>query len=138
MFGRRRSENLIDTAEMQGFFERLGRFNQEQLLSMRAAWQTTSREAHEDAWTTVRAVAATSGLSTEIERVRKKALAWTTKNSNTIPYQLNNDRMWQQIKMEAAEAIVDAALAVALGDRLDAQSHDILIEPWLRATEQQG
>jgi hypothetical protein len=73
MFGRRRSENLIDTAEMQGFFERLGRFNQEQLLSMRAAWQTTSREAHEDAWTTVRAVAATSGLSTEIERVRKKA-----------------------------------------------------------------
>jgi hypothetical protein len=46
--------------------------------------------------------------------------------------------MWQQIKMEAAEAIVDAALAVALGDRLDAQSHDILIEPWLRATEQQG
>jgi hypothetical protein len=38
-----------------------------------------------------------------------------------------------QIKMEGGEAIVDAALAVALGSRLDEASRSVLIEPWLRA-----
>jgi hypothetical protein len=36
--------------------------------------------------------------------------------------------------MEASEAIVDAALAVALAARLDERAHDSLMGPWLRAT----
>ena len=135
MWGRRRGVSLVDTEAMEAFFEQLDRLNKEQLLSMSAAWRSTIRQIHEDAWTSVRAAGAVQGLGPEIERVRRKALAWTTRNSNAIPYQLNNDRMWQQIKMEASEAIVDAALAVALGTRLGAESHNILIEPWLRATE---
>jgi hypothetical protein len=40
-----------------------------------------------------------------------------------------------ETKIEAGEAIVDAALAVALGSRLDADCRNVLIGPWLRATE---
>jgi hypothetical protein len=137
MWGRRRGVNLIDTAEMDAFFARLDHLNQEQLLSLSAAWRSMSSSEHEDAWTAVRAVGARDGLTKEVERVRKKALAWSTRGSDAFPYSINTEIAWSQSKMEAGEAIVDAALAVALGGHLDPQIHDVLIEPWLRATEPQ-
>jgi hypothetical protein len=128
--------DLADTEEMDAFFAQLARLNQAQLMSLRAAWRSTSHETHEDAWTTVRAIGARDGLAKEIDRVRDRALAWATRGSNAVPYyQVNDDSTWQQVKMEAGEAIVDAALAVALGGRLDAATRNVLIGPWLQATE---
>ena len=48
---------------------------------------------------------------------------------------ISDDVTWMETKIEAGEAIVDAALAVALGSRLDADCRSLLIGPWLRATE---
>ena len=138
MFGRRKGPNLVDTDELDAFFDQLDHLNEGQLLGLRAAWRSTSREAHEEAWTAVRAVGARDGLSKEIDRVRNRALAWASRGSNTIPYRISNDITWQQIKNDAGEAIVDAALAMALGSRLDGASRKILIGPWLRVTEALG
>ena len=135
MWGRRGRVNLVDTDEMNAFIERLDHLNQAQLLGMRAAWRSTSREAHEDAWATVRAIGDREGLTKEINRVRDRALAWASRGSNSTPYRINDDVAWQQVKIEAGEAIVDAALAVALGTRLDPGCRKVLIGPWLRATE---
>ena len=136
MWGRQTGVGLVDTEEMAVFLERLDHVNQEQLMGMRAAWHATSREAHEEAWAAVRAVGVSEGLSKEIDRVRKKALAWVLRGSSAVPFfHRNDDVSWQQAKMEASEAIVDAALAVALGGRLDAHTHDVLIGPWVRATD---
>jgi hypothetical protein len=135
MWRNKRGVDLLDMPEMAAFFERLDRVNQEELLALRAAWQATHRQEHEYAWNAVRVVGVDQGLSKEIGRVRDAAMAWSRRASDVIPYVFLADVLsWQQIKMEASEAIVDAALAVALGDRLDARVHDILIEPWLRAT----
>jgi hypothetical protein len=104
---------------------------------MRAAWQAVGRQAHEDSWTAVRVAGAREGLTREIDRVRDKAIAWATRGSDSVPYNRPNDtESWLQVKTEASEAIVDAALALALGDRLDAATHEVLIGPWLRATGQ--
>jgi pyruvate/oxaloacetate carboxyltransferase len=136
IFRRRGPVDLLDTQEMATFFETLDHFNLEQLLSLGAGWQATGRQAHEDAWTTVRAVGARDGLTKEIDRVRNKALAWATRGSNSVPYnRMNDNDTWLQVKKEAGEAIVDAALAVALGGRLDEASRAILIGPWLMTTE---
>lgn len=135
MWGRRSGVNLLDTDEMAAFFERLDHLNQEQLLALRAAWRSTSREAHEQAWAAVRAVGAREGLTREIGRVRNRALGWASRGSNSIPYRISSDVTWLQIKIEAGEAIVDAALALALGSRLDAGTRKVLIGPWLRAAE---
>lgn len=135
MRGPRGRVNLVDTEEMAAFFEQLDHLNLEQLRVMRAAWRSTSREAHEDAWTTVRSIGAREGLTREIDRVRNRALAWASRGSNTIPYRISDDVTWMETKIEAGEAIVDAALAVALGSRLDADCRNVLIGPWLRATE---
>ena len=135
MRGPRGRVNLVETEEMAAFFEQLDHLNLEQLRVMRAAWRSTSREAHEDAWTTVRSIGAREGLTREIDRVRNRALAWASRGSNTIPYRISDDVTWMETKIEAGEAIVDAALAVALGSRLDADCRNVLIGPWLRATE---
>lgn len=120
---------------MGAFFDRLDHLREDQLLALRAAWHASGRQEHEGAWTAVRAVGARDGLTGEIDRVRNKALAWTTRSSNSIPYLNNVDRAWHELKMEAGEAIVDAALAIALGGRLDEGARSVLMEPWLRATE---
>ena len=135
MWGRRSGVNLLDTDDMAAFFERLDHMNQEQLMSLRAAWHGIGRDAHEEAWAAVRAVCERDGLTREVDRVRNKALNWTTRGSNAIPYRISNEPTWIQIKIEAGEAIVDAALAIALGNRLDAAARGTLIGPWLRATE---
>ncbi len=135
MWRRRSGADLLDTEEMAAFFDRLDHLNEGQLLGMRAAWQQTDGAAHQEAWAAVRAVGVAQGLTREIDRVRDKALAWASRGSNVVPYTFSDQITWLQIKMEAGEAIVDAALAVALGDRLDEQSHDVLIEPWRRTIE---
>ncbi len=135
MWRRRSGVDLLDTQEMDAFFDKLDHLDEGQLLGMRAAWQSTDGAAHQEAWAAVRAVGAAEGLTGEIDRVRGKALAWASRGSNVVPYTFTDQITWLQIKGEAGEAIVDAALAVALGSRLDEASHDVLIEPWRRATE---
>ena len=135
MWGRRSRVNLVDTAEMDAFFDRLDHMNQAQLMGLRAAWRSISRQEHEDAWTAVRAVGGRDGLTGEVGRVRKKALRWATRGNNSIPYQLTDDMSWQQVKIDAGEAIVDAALAIAMGSRLDEETRAVLLGPWLRAIQ---
>jgi hypothetical protein len=136
MFGRKRGVNLVDTDEMDAFFDRLNRMDESGLMRMRAAWTSIENQRHQDAWTAVRAAGARDGLAGEIERVREKAIAWASRGSNMAPeVRIGQSQNWQVIKMEAGEAIVDAALGLALGSRLDSASHDVLMEPWIRATE---
>ena len=89
---------LVDTEEMALFFERLDHLDESQLLALRAAWRSISREAHEDAWAGVREIGVREGLSREIDRVRNRALAWSSRGSNTIPYRISDDITWQQTK----------------------------------------
>ena len=136
MFGRKRGVNLVDTDEMDAFFDQLNHLDEGRLMSMRASWSSIATQEHEDAWTAVRAAGARDGLTGEIERVRRKAIAWSTRGSNMAPeVRIGQSQNWNVIKMEAGEAIVDAALGTALGSRLDAATRDTLMEPWVRATE---
>jgi hypothetical protein len=132
MWGRKRAVDLLDTPEMDAFFARLDRLDMAQVMAMTAAWKALSPEVHERAWESVRTICARESLTKEIDRVRQKALDRPSGGQTTVPYQTNP---WQLIKLEAAEAIVDAALAVSLGSRLDAATREVLMGPWMRATE---
>jgi hypothetical protein len=138
MWGRQRGVNLVDTPEMDAFFDRLDHLNREQLFAMRAVWHSMTSLTHQETWAAVRAVGDRTGLSKEIGRVRNKALAWSSRGLNSVPFFHDDESGWLQAKGEASEAIVDAALAIALGDRLDAATRDVLLGPWLRATQAQG
>ncbi|MGD0247683.1 MAG: hypothetical protein ABSB75_01380 [Candidatus Limnocylindrales bacterium] len=144
MWARPRGLNLVDTPEMDTFFAGLDRLNEAQLMAMAAAWGSADREQRQDAWAVVRAVGKGQGLTREIDRVRARALAWAAHGDN-LPGAYSSPavavggfgdpRVGLQLKMAASEGIVDAALATALGFRLDAQTRETLLGPWLRATE---
>jgi hypothetical protein len=119
--------HALDSDELDAFFEALGHADETELLRMRAAWQAVGTRAHEEAWEAVRAVAARDDLSKEVGRVRDRAMAWASKGNDLAAYQIANSSMWAQIKLEAEEAIVDVALGIALGDRLDQRSRETLL-----------
>lgn len=125
LFGSR--PHALDSDELDAFFEALGHADETELLRMRAAWQAVGTSAHEEAWEAVRTVAARDGLTREVGRVRDRAMAWASKGSDLAAYQIANSSMWAQIKLEAEEAIVDIALGIALGDRLDDRTRDTLL-----------
>jgi hypothetical protein len=135
MFHRDRKPNPLDTDELDAFFESLDHADQVELLRMRAAWKGISRLVHEEAWAAVRAVGVRYGLSKEIDWVRKRAMAWATRGNDVIPYYtLTDTATWAQIKLEAEEPIVDLALGIALGDRLDEGTRETLLAAaWDRA-----
>ena len=129
----RRNPNSLDSDELSAFFSALDHLDDVELLRMRAAWRSVTRATHEDAWAAVRAVGARYGLAKEIDWVRNRAMAWASRGNNSIPYMIDNNETWAQIKLEAEGAIVDIALGIALGDRLDEQARAILLVAWDRA-----
>jgi hypothetical protein len=135
MWGRKRGVNLVDTPEMDAFFARLGQMDQAQVMAITAAWKSVSREEHEDAWTAIRALGERDGLTKEIDRVRDKVLEMAARGTNSVPYMVID--FSRQMRIEAGGALVEAALAVALGSRLDSGTHDLLLGPWLRVFERE-
>jgi hypothetical protein len=125
-FGRR--ANVLETDALNEFFRTLDHADEAELLRMRAAWKSVARRTHEDAWEAVRAVGAREGLSWEIDAIRKRAMAWASRGT-AVPYRVKNDD-WVVIKREAAEAIVDIALGVSLGERLDERTRETLLTAW--------
>jgi hypothetical protein len=135
MWRRRSRVNLVETDEMDAFLAWLDRLDDAQLMGLRAAWRSTSHRDHEKAWAAIRAVGRSQGLTREIDRVRDRVLAWST-HGNNMPAMSGLDRLVSdEIRPDAGEAIVDAALAVALGPRLDERTREVLMGPWLRVTE---
>ncbi len=130
MFHRDRKASPINLDKLEEFFEALDHMGEVELLRMRAVWLSVDRQSHEDAWTAIRVIGARDGFAKEIDRVRKRAVAWATRGNNAIPYRQDNNETWAEIKLEAAEAIVDIALAVAFGDRLDEKTRTVLLTPW--------
>jgi hypothetical protein len=120
---------LVETNELDSFFRRLDRLDIQELLRMRAVWHSIGMPEHEKAWAEVRKAGIRAGLSDEIEEVRVRVLDWTTYDAAPYRY-LDSNPMWIQAKAEAAEAIVDAALGIALGDRIDARARETLLTPW--------
>jgi hypothetical protein len=130
-------QDLSETEAVDRFIDSLDFLNQEQLLGMTAAWRSADTQAREDAWTKVRATAAIAGLSNDVEHVRDRAMHWAARGTNTpSPYTLTTDDQWGQVRRAAAPALADAAIAIALGNRLDEATRDVLLGPWLRVSDQ--
>ncbi len=127
MFGSGGGPAKLDAEALEAFFDAIDRLDLGELERLGAAWHAISKEEHEAAWAQVRDAAARDGLGRDLDRVRARALAWTSRGSNRPGYLLPDDRTWIEAKIEAAEAIVDGALAAALGDRLDARTRETLL-----------
>jgi hypothetical protein len=131
-----KTEDLSETEAVDRFIDSLDHLDQDQLMVLHASWRAVDPAVRGDAWAQVRAVAARQGLTKGVGRVRDRAMSWATRGADLVPYNFHLDDMWLQLRQESAPAIVDAAIAVALGDRLDEATRDVLLGPWLRASEE--
>lgn len=139
MWGWRKGVDLTKTPEIRAFFARLDLLDDGQLMGLRAAWNGIDRQRHEEAWAAVRAVGASQGLARQISRVRDRALDWSSRGRTRPSYDPTSVSLTrEQAKLDAAAPIVDAAIATALGDRLEPRARETLIGPWLRVTEKAG
>jgi hypothetical protein len=124
-----RSPRLVESPALDALFNELDRLRAEDLLRLEAAWRSIDMPAHEKAWAAIRKVAIRERLSDEIEEVRQRALTWM--GYDAVPYRyLDPNPGWVGIKASAAQAIADAAVAVALGDRLEPAARETLLSPW--------
>jgi hypothetical protein len=126
--------------ELDRFFERLDRVDTDVPLVMGAAWHSADPQEREDAWKQVRALGRRAALGRRIDEARERALQWAQRPGQTYSdltlYGGGLDPIWNDARRQAAPAIIDAAVAIVLGDHLDEKSRDVLLGPWLRAVEQ--
>jgi hypothetical protein len=120
-----------DLPDLDGFLASLDALRETDLLTLAAGWSGADRRAHEDAWTRVVAAAAANGMTDRVRAARQAALDWAIKGTNfPWPDAGYMEDMKLHIRRGAAPALADAAVAIALGDRLDSESADTLLAPW--------
>ncbi len=112
----------------------LPRLNRGELFGLAAAHRCPSA-AREAAWAEVRAVVAGEGLERELDQVRSEVAGWAT-HLATITGQEAGAGMTEMLmtdaRREAATAVLDAAVALLLGDRLGEEHRRALLGPWRR------
>ena len=119
------------SSELDRFIDSLDALDETDLLNLAASWGALDKSKHEDAWTHVVAAAAKAGLTERVEEARQSALGWATRGTNfPWPDAGYMENMKAQIRRGAAPALADAAVAIALGERLDRESADTLLGPW--------
>jgi hypothetical protein len=118
------------------FIDSLELLDAEQLSILDAVWRAVDHGVHQRAWEDVRRLARNPDLGRLIDAARDRALHWANRGSNVpaMPYSLKSEDQWLEARRNAAAALVDAALATTLGDRLPDEARDTLLGPWLRAT----
>ena len=90
---------------------------------------------HAAAWVVARQVAERDGLAGEVDHLRADIVSWAT-NLGAITGQEAGtgtaDLLLTDARRQAGTAVIDAAVALLLGDRLIEPYRSVLLGPWLR------
>jgi hypothetical protein len=136
---RSRTKNELEIA-LDGLVEQLDRLGADAFLAMVASWNDQDPDAHADAWTTAEASARQHRLGAAVERARERVINWAESlgggtYADITMYGGGWNPVLRDARAAAAPALVDVAVALALGDRLDPAARDVLLAPWRRATD---
>jgi hypothetical protein len=91
------------------------------------------------AWQAARVVIAQDHLGSEVERLRSLVTGWATRSvsgaTQWAEITMANGLMEQDARRAAAPALLDAAIALFLGEALDSAHRDVLLGPWRRLSQ---
>jgi hypothetical protein len=119
-------------AELDALFARLPGLDRGDLLALAAA-HTEGDPAREEAWETVREVVSVHHLEPDLDGVRSRVGTWATHLSALTVQQLGaglSDQLLAEARLEAAPAVLDAAVAFLLGARIPEGDRAALVRPW--------
>ena len=117
------------------FLETLPGLRRDQLMVLVAA-HSRSDPARETAWEAARAAISAEGLEADVDELRSMIIRWASRPANAstqwaeIP--MADGLPEQDIRRAAGPALLDAAIAIYLGDALGIADHVALLLPWRR------
>jgi hypothetical protein len=108
------------------------------LLMLGAEPSPTEAAEHARARAAARAGVARRGLSSELERVGAEIVRWSgvggAGSGVYAPVSAPGDLLLADLRRQALPALLDAAMALALGDALDPASRETLLVRWQLVT----
>ena len=127
----RRGDEPAETID--DFLAVLPELRRDQLMVLAAAHRRAD-PAREAAWEAARAAIAADGRDAELERLRSLITGWATRPASTptqwaeIP--MAGGLLEQDVRRAAGPALLDAAVALFLGESLGVLDRDALLRPW--------
>jgi hypothetical protein len=118
--------------DLDRFLDGLSALDRGQLLAIAGTWETADSTARAAAWRSARRVAEALGWTHELDRTRETVAGWATTRLAITGWDsgAGMDRVLIDIRGRAAPALMDAAAAILLGDRLDEPSRAALLAAW--------
>lgn len=121
-------------AELDALFDRLPGLDRGELFALAGAHGSRDA-AREDAWTAARKVVTDDHLERALDRLRSEVGAWATHLGSITGQEAGSglsDLLMADARRAAAPAVLDAAVALLLGDRLPERDSEALLRPWNR------
>jgi len=118
--------------ELDALYARLRRLDPGDLLALAGAYGAND-PAREAAWQAVHGIVAAGHLEGDLDRVRATVGTWAARVGSIAGQQIGSamgDQPMTDARRAAAPAVLDAAVALLLGDRLTADDRTALLRPW--------
>ncbi len=124
-------------ARLREFEAALSGFDDRQVSIVLSAWGSVSKPRRDAAWQEARSLTRDGGVP--LAKPAAAAVTFVQRWAGKRPATMSKDAWAQQkpIRGRAVPALIGAAVALVLGDRLDPQSSAVLLTAW-RAAERYG
>lgn len=126
--------SLGTNAELDALFDRLPGLDRGELFALAGAHGSRD-SAREDAWAAVRRAVSADHLERDLDRLRSEVGAWATHLGSITGQEAGSglsDLFMADARRAAAPAVLDAAVALLLGARLEDHERAVLLGPWNR------
>lgn len=126
-----RGPHTVET--LDDFFSVMATLRRDQLMALAAA-HSEPDPRREQAWASARSIIERDGLAAEVDRLRSEVINWATRPASS-PMQwaeilMADGLLEQDVRRAAAPALLDAAVALFLGEALDAADREAMLRPW--------
>ena len=126
-----------DEIGIDEFMRILPHLDSGELMAISAAYHDADADARVAARTAASAAARKRNLMDELGRVQGSIIQWAGSDisrSGAFTFaDVRPDQMLGDIRVQAVPPLLDAATALLLGDALDRDARDALLEPWATA-----
>lgn len=129
---------MPDSDRLSSFLSRVAQLSNGELLVIVASGERNDRTAEQQAMRVAERAAKAAGMGRELDRARDQLIAWAT-DQGTGSGRLSGFPMPETLvgnaRRRAAPELINAAFAIALGDRLPREVSDLLLFAWRSVVE---
>lgn len=130
---------MTEVKSVDDILDRLPSLSADDIRVLRGVWNELDAPQRQDAWLNVKATLVHIGLWSDYQALQDAVTVWVSDFAtgragfDGLTRSSDSERLDQRI--DAVAPILDAAAAVLCGEGLMRSERDLLLEPWLVATD---